>query len=381
MPEFHARLRSTLLAALSRGDAQAGESAPARELIEQFDKAAAALERRSAKLHAREATLRMITDNLPAMIGYWDRNLRNRFANADYRRWFGKTPKQIHGRHITELLGPELYAKNKPYIDAVLTGRRQDFDRTIPGPDGTLRYSQASYIPHLNGGEVAGFFVLVTDVSERVRAEQALSQMVKDRETLLKEVYHRVKNNLQVVQSLLRLQVRTVSDAAAQEALLESAQRVRSMVLVHEQLYRSESLSQVALPRYVDDLLRQLLMGSGLSPGQVSVRSNVKPASIGPDLAIPLGLLLSELVTNSLKHAFPEGRCGEIAVEMQDAADGRALLISVTDNGRGLPPGFDPAATRSMGLQLAMALAQQLGGSLHFDGDAGTRAWLIVPAP
>ena len=122
-------------------------------------------------------------------------------------------------------------------------------------------------------------------------------------------------------------------------------------------------------------------MGSGLSPGQVSMRSKVKPASIGPDLAIPLGLLLSELVTNSLKHAFPEGRCGEIAVEMQDAPDGRALLISVTDNGRGLPPGFDPAATRSMGLQLAMALAQQLGGSLHFDGDAGTRAWLIVPAP
>lgn len=381
MPEFHARLRSTLLAALSRGDAQAGESAATRELIEQFDKAAAALERRSAKLRAREATLRMITDNLPAMIGYWDRNLRNRFANADYRRWFGKTPKQIHGRHITELLGPELYAKNKPYIDAVLTGRRQDFDRAIPGPEGTLRHSQASYIPHLHDGEVAGFFVLVTDVSERVRAEQALSQMVKDRETLLKEVYHRVKNNLQVVQSLLRLQVRTVSDTAAQQALLESAQRVRSMVLVHEQLYRSESLSQVALPRYVDDLLRQLLMGSGLSPGQVSMRSKVKPASIGPDLAIPLGLLLSELVTNSLKHAFPEGRGGEIAVEMQDAPDGQGLLISVTDNGCGLPPGFDPAATRSMGLQLAMALAQQLGGSLHFDGDAGTRAWLIVPAP
>lgn len=381
MPEFHARLRSALLAALSKGDPAALASGEMRELIEQFDKAATALEKRSAALRSREAMLRMITDNLPAMIGYWSRDLRNQFANADYCRWFGKTPQQIHGRHITELLGPELYAKNKPHIDAVLAGHRQDFDRDIPAPDGTLRHSQASYIPHMSHGEVAGFFVLVTDVTERVHAEQALSQMLKDRETLLKEVYHRVKNNLQVVQSLLGLQLRSVSDAAAQEALRESAQRVRSMVLVHEQLYRSESLSHVALPRYVDDLLRQLLLGSGLSPGRVSLRSTVKPISIGPDWAIPLGLLLSELVTNSLKHAFADEAPGEIVVEVQDAPDGQGLLISVADNGRGLPPDFNAGAARSMGLQLAMALALQLGGTLHFESHGGTRAWLVVPTP
>ena len=381
MPEFHARLRSALVAALSKGAPSALEPGEMRELIDQFDKAAAAFERRSAALRSREAMLRMITDNLPAMIGYWSRDLRNQFANADYRRWFGKTPRQIHGRHITELLGPDLYAKNKPHIDAVLAGHRQDFDRDIPGPDGTLRHSQASYIPHLSHGDVAGFFVLVTDVTERVHAEQALSQMLKDRETLLKEVYHRVKNNLQVVQSLLGLQLRSVSDAAAQEALRESAQRVRSMVLVHEQLYRSESLSHVALPRYVDDLLRQLVMGSGLAPGQVTLHSKVKPISIGPDSAIPLGLILSELVTNCLKHAFAEDAHGEISVEVQDAPDGHGLLVSVADNGRGLPPDFNPVAARSMGLQLAMALAVQLGGTLHFDSTAGTRAWLVMPAP
>lgn len=381
MPGFHAPLRSALLAAIAKGDPAALAEGEVHALIERLDRAAAALEKRSAALRSREAMLHMITDNLPAMIGYWSRDLRNQFANADYRRWFGKAPGDIHGRHITELLGPELYSMNKPYIDAVLAGERQDFDRDIPGPDGTLRHSQATYIPHLRRGEVAGFFVLVTDVTARVRAEHALSQLVKDREILLKEVYHRVKNNLQVVQSLLGLQMRSVSDAAAKEALRESAQRVRAMVLVHEQLYRSESLSHVALPRYVDDLLHQLLIGSGLSPGRVGVRAKVKPISIGPDWAIPLGLLLSELVTNCLKHAFAEDAPGEIAVEVQDAADGQGLLISVADNGCGLPPQFNASTPRSMGLQLAKALAHQLGGTLHFHSGGGTRAWLVVPSP
>lgn len=326
-----------------------------------------------------EAMLRLVADNLPAMIGYWDRDLRNRFANADYRRWFGKSPEEIHGHRIEELLGPELYAKNKPYIDAALAGQRQDFDRSIPGPDGMLRHSQASYIPDLRDGQVVGFFVLVTDVTERVHAEQALAKLAKDREILLKEVYHRVKNNLQVVQSLLSLQGRTVQDAAAQEALGDMAKRVQAMVLVHEQLYSSRTLAELSLPHYVDQLLRRLVVGSGLPSERIATETHVKPISIGIDSATPLGLLLSELVTNSLKHAFPDGRSGRIEVVVDDAPGGGGLLISVADTGCGLPEGFDPGTAHSMGLQLAIALAEQLGGTLRFESHEGTRASLVVP--
>jgi PAS domain S-box-containing protein len=347
------------------------------ELAEHFDEMTAKLEQRNAALQASEAMLRLVTDNIPAMIGYWDRDLRNHFANADYRRWFGKSPDEIHGRRIDDLLGPELFQKNKPFIDAALAGRRQDFARSIPGPDGLLRHSQAAYIPDNRSGRVEGFFVLVTDVTERVKSEQALATALEEKNTLLKEVYHRVKNNLQVVQSLLALQGRNVRDDSARTALGEMAQRVRSMALVHEQLYRSANLSAVPLRGYVQSLTRQLSMGVEQSVGEVRVTVEAPDIEIGMDTAIPLGLLLTELVTNSFKHGFSDGRSGCITVSFKEGSEG--TRISVADDGVGLPPGFDPAVSPSMGLQLAISLARQLGGELGFQSGPGTTAWLVVP--
>lgn len=371
------------MAAVAAGDLAVRHASTRRdeigELSRQFDRMTVQLDERTGALRASEAMLRLIADNLPAMIGYWDRDQRNRFANADYRRWFGKSPEEIHGRHIQELLGTELYAKNKPYIDAALAGRRQDFDRSIPGPDGVLRHSQASYIPDVHTGTVEGFFVLVTDVTERVRSEQALAQALRDKEVLLREVYHRVKNNLQVVQSLLNLQARAMPEPGAQAALQEMSHRVRAMVLVHEQLHRSESLSEVDLQRYVADLVQQLVLGSGHRADEIAVHISVAPLAVGVDSAVPLGLLLSELVSNALKHAFADGRHGEMAVSIAPEPDGRGVRIGVSDNGCGLPPDFDLGATRSMGLQLAAALAGQLGGELQFRSEGGTTAWVVVP--
>lgn len=347
------------------------------ELARRFDEMTAQLEQRNIALRSSEALLRLVTDNIPAMIGYWDCDLRNRFANADYRRWFGKSPEEIHGHRIDELLGPDLYQKNRPFIEAALAGQRQDFARSIPGPDGVLRHSQAAYIPDNRSGHVEGFFVLVTDVTERVNSEQALAVALEEKNTLLKEVYHRVKNNLQVVQSLLSLQGRKVRDDSARAALQEMAQRVRSMALVHEHLYRSSNLSAVPLGDYVRALARQLTQGTEKPPGEVRVTVEAPDIEVGMDTAIPLGLLLTELISNSFKHGFPGGRPGTIAVSF--AAVPAGTKVSVADDGVGLPPGFDPAQTPSMGLQLASSLARQLGGELSFQSGPGTVAWLVVP--
>ncbi|GAB4561261.1 MAG: hypothetical protein Tsb007_25660 [Rhizobacter sp.] len=347
------------------------------ELSRRFDSMTAQLEERSASLRSSEAMLRLVTDNLPAMIGYWDSELRNRFANADYVRWFGKTPQEIHGRTIGELLGPELYEKNRPFINAALAGKRQDFSRSIPGPDGVLRHSQASYIPDVHLGRVDGFFVLVTDVTDRVKAEQALAQSLAEKETLLKEVYHRIKNNLQVVQSLLNIQSRSVQDANARTALQDMAQRVRSMALVHEQLYRAPDLSAIPLKKYVEDLVRQIATGSARALDEIRVEVQAPPQlDLGMDAAIPLGLLLTELLSNSFKHGFPEGRQGRIVVRFDPEPDG--VRVCVSDDGVGLPPGFDPETAHSMGLQLASSLATQLGGRLHFESGPGTTVWLVA---
>lgn len=342
-----------------------------------FDELITQLEQRNTALRSSEAMLRLVTDNLPAMIGYWDRHLRNRFANADYRRWFGKLPEEILGQRIDELLGPDLYQKNRPFIEAALAGQRQDFARSIPGPDGVLRHSQAAYIPDIHGGQVEGFFVLVTDVTERVNSEKALATALEEKNTLLREVYHRVKNNLQVVQSLLNLQGRKVDDDGARAALREMAQRVRSMSLVHELLYRSSNLNAVPLGGYVRALAHQLAMGAQHPTGDVRVTVEAPDIEIGMDTAIPLGLLLTELISNSFKHGFPAGRLGRITVLF--TVDSEGMRISVDDDGVGLPTGFDPAESTSMGLQLASSLARQLGGELRFQSGPGTTAWLVVP--
>ena len=130
-----------------------------------------------AELVESRRQLRAVLDNMPAMIGYWDRDLRNRLANEAYVEWFGWTPEQMLGRHISEVLGPELYAMNRPYMDAALAGEVQHFDRTIVDASGATRYSQAAYVPDVDeSGTVRGFFVLVADVTARVVAEKELAE-------------------------------------------------------------------------------------------------------------------------------------------------------------------------------------------------------------
>ena len=335
--------------------------------------------RRGHALAEREALLRLVVDHVPAMIGYWDRSGRNRLANADYRRWFGKSPAEIEGRPIAELLGPELFTKNRPFIERALAGERQEFERSIPGPDGVKRHSHATYVPDLRDGAVHGFVALVTDVTRRVHDEQALATALAERDTLLKEVYHRVKNNLQVVLSLLRLQARGLADEAARDALADAAERVRAMALVHEQLLDTPDGTHVPLERYVPSLLRQLGSGHGCDAGgPVRLVADVADTLIGLDDAAPLGLLLTELVVNSLKHAFPDGRSGSVTVRVQPAEAG--LFVAVIDDGCGLP--LAPAEGRAtLGRQLAAGLAAQLGGELHYEATpgGGTTAWLHIP--
>jgi PAS domain S-box-containing protein len=351
-------------------------------LADRFDGLREELARRGQALAEREALLRLVVDHVPAMIGYWDSEERNRLANADYQRWFGKKPAEIEGKSMVDLLGPALYQKNRPFIERALAGQRQDFERTITGPDGIVRHSQATYVPDLRNGRVQGFVALVTDVTRRVQDEQALAQALAERDTLLKEVYHRVKNNLQVVLSLLRLQGRGLADAAAREALGDTAERVRAMALVHEHLYEAPDRAHVSLARYVPGLLTQLGASHGCNAASpVRLVADVVDTPIGLDAAVPLGLLLTELVVNSLKHAFPDGRAGNVTVRVQPQ-DGR-LLVAVIDDGCGLVEAPAGAAPATLGRQIAAGLAAQLGGALQYEATpgGGTTAWVHVPLP
>jgi two-component sensor histidine kinase len=207
------------------------------------------------------------------------------------------------------------------------------------------------------------FAVLVQDITLRKQAKARLQDALKEKETLLKEVYHRVKNNLQVVQSLLNLQRRGLPEGPAHEVLDDSVQRVRAMALVHEKLYQSGNLAAVSLPAYVRDLLGQIGEAAGASRRRLQLRADIPPLEISLDSAIPFGLLITELATNALKHGFAGRDGGTVSIRLQPQADG--VLLTVADDGVGLPSGLELPAAGSMGFQLAVNLARQLGGELQ----------------
>ncbi len=207
------------------------------------------------------------------------------------------------------------------------------------------------------------------EVAERTRAQEALSASLQEKEVLLKEIHHRVKNNLQIISSLLSLQTAN-HDSDPTAALRESQDRIRSMALIHEKLYRSVDVARVDFRDYAEGLTAGLQRSYFPGPG-VHVFVDVEDILLDIDLAIPCGLIVNELVSNSLKYAFQDGRKGEIRVGL--ARDGRNYILTVSDNGPGLPPDVDFRNTPSLGLQLVNMLASQLEGTVELDCSRGTR--------
>ncbi|MEI6653991.1 MAG: sensor histidine kinase, partial [Verrucomicrobiota bacterium] len=187
----------------------------------------------------------------------------------------------------------------------------------------------------------------------------------------LKEIHHRVKNNLQIISSLLRLQSGQVDHSATKAVLQDMQNRVRSMALIHEHLYRSENLASVDLSNYIKSLCQQLFRTLLATPDAVQLHLNILSVSLDIDQAIPCGLLVNELVSNALEHAFPPGRHGELWVELRAVADGQGCRLRVADNGAGLPPDFALDHLTSLGLKLARDLARQLGGQLEIGPGPG----------
>jgi len=207
--------------------------------------------------------------------------------------------------------------------------------------------------------------------AERKRAEKQLKESLKEKEILLREIHHRVKNNMQVISSLLILQEELSKDEKVIEMLKDSQNRIMSMALIHEKLYRSENLSKIDLKEYIDDLVSGLFQSYGISDDEVTLNINVENFSLGIDSAIPCGLIINELVSNSLKHAFPDGRSGEIKIFIRSTNEMIELVIG--DNGVGIPKDVDLRKTKSLGLHIVNVLVEkQLHGEIALNREKGT---------
>jgi two-component sensor histidine kinase len=206
---------------------------------------------------------------------------------------------------------------------------------------------------------------------EVVRSEKAMRGSLREKEVLLKEIHHRVKNNLQVISSLLNLQARYLPDPAAREIFRASQHRVQSIALVHEKLYQSADLSHVDFSDYTVALLDNLFETFDAGPRGISKLIDIGAIRLSVDIAIPCGLIVNELVTNALKHAFPGGREGTVRVILREGADG-ALDLTVGDDGVGLPEGVDPRKTSSLGLDLVFTFADQLDAQVEVGRQGGS---------
>lgn len=293
------------------------------------------------------------------------------FRSFDRYTWIcnpklGYATDAVIGKTDAELVDPacakELEALKRRVIET-RQGARQEVVAAAPGEAGA--FYDLWVEPLLDAsGEVLGITCAAAEISERKQVEETLRMLVSEKDALLKEVHHRVKNNLQVISSLLRMEARRSSTDHTREVLGDMQARIRAMALLHESLYRSGTLASVDLGTYLRQLATQAFQMQSTHSGAVQLKLDLGLVRVGMDQAISCGLLVNELITNSLKHAFPAGGTGYESIELQPSEAAQQWCLRVSDTGLGLPDNFEEKRKHSLGLQLAGDLAKQIGGEM-----------------
>jgi PAS domain S-box-containing protein len=330
----------------------------------------------------QEERFRRVVEAAPNAMVMIDAAGRIEMVNTQAERVFGYARAELLGQSV-EMLVPERFRHRHP----ALRGAFFADPRSRPMGAGSDLYGlkkDGSEFPveiGLNPIETdEGPMVLsaIVDISDRKQKEERIRAALKEKDILLSEVHHRVKNNLQIVGSLLDLQSAQVSDPFVLQVLRDGQNRIRSMALIHQTLYQSNDFAEVDFSKFLDALVPRLFGSFGVDPERIRLAMAPTAVLLPINSAIPCGLVVNELVTNALKHAFPEGRAGEIGLELAADGDG-SVRLAVSDDGIGLPADFDVDQTTTLGLQLITLLAEQLGGTLTIERSNPTRFVLRFP--
>ncbi|GAX35974.1 PAS domain-containing protein [Nodularia sp. NIES-3585] len=297
------------------------------------------------------------------------------YVNPKFEQMFGYESGELTGQHICIVNYEDDHTTSQEVYEEIVgnINRYSEFPYEIHNvkKDGTpfWCHGTASIFKHSEYGKV--FVAVHQDITEQKQADEKIKVSLKEKEVLLKEIHHRVKNNLGIVSSLLQMQCRRTEDSQATTILKDSQNRIASIALVHEKLYGSEELGDIDFAQYIPDLITHLFDSYNVSSNRIKLNIQVDHASLDIETAIPCGLIINELVSNALKYAFADHRPGEILIKFYQEP-GQNLTLILRDNGVGLPPDFHSKKSKTLGLTLVQGLVKQIGGTLDINSQQGT---------
>jgi PAS domain S-box-containing protein len=320
-----------------------------------------------------EARLQSILDNSSTVVFLKDLQGRYITVNRRFEELFHVNRNDVVNKTDYDIF-PGEYAEKFQKHDAQALDELCpiEMEEVVPHDDGLHTYISVKFPLLSPDGKPYAICGIATDITERKKTEEQIERSLKEKEVLLREVYHRVKNNMQIITSLLNLQSRYARDGESREMFRESHHRIKSMSLVHEKLYQSKDLSTIDFKEYIHDIVKGLFQSYGANNNTIGLVMDITNISLNINTAIPCGLIINELLTNSLKHAFPDGKEGEIKIAIHSMNENTIELV-VGDNGIGICENVDFRTTKSLGLQLVTMLAEnQLHGDIILDRSKGT---------
>jgi len=320
------------------------------------------------KIKASEEKYRSVVENAADMIITFDKDNTIQFVNHLRP---GTSTEQVIGRSIFSLI-PEAYQRQvKQKIKDVFEGKKsQSYELEEQHIDGSSAWYSTNMGPVFSGDEVTGITLITRDITESKKAAEEIQQSLKEKEILLKEVHHRVKNNLQIILSILNLQYATIKDKKTLDLLRDIRSRIKAMSFIHELLYQTNDFSSINFSEYIGAITSNLVYSYSRNH-TIDLKLEVGTLFLDLDRAIPCGLIINEIVTNALKYAFSEQEKGEVFISLTQKNEFIELVIA--DNGRGFPDSIDFSSTESLGMQLVVTLVQQLRGEISLDNSKGTK--------
>lgn len=322
-------------------------------------------------LRESEAKFRSFIETAEEGVWIIDEKAKTNYLNDAMLKILGYTRNEMMGHSFFEFMDDEnkIYAKEK--LERRKKGFGEKYDFKFRHKNRSSVWTIISAKPLYKNNKFIGSLGMLTDITKRKKMEEELKKSLNEKEMLLKEIHHRVKNNLMVISSLLNLQSNYIKNKEDFDMFRESQNRAKSMALIHELLYRSDDLKSIDFGDYMGTLIKHLFNTYVDDPQYLKLNLDLQKIKLDINTSIPLGLIVNELVSNSLKHAFPKGKAGEINISLK-AEKGEYILI-VGDNGVGINDDIDFKNTDSLGLQLINSLTQQIDGEIELDKSQGTK--------